>query len=245
MNPLFNRSAGNNAHHRAQRGRRLEELVSPCRYGRMAVVAVLIAVTALSCSSGCRSAIATALYLFKGDEVDAEYTGLKGKKVAVVCRAPAGLSYADSNVGKDLVQQISKLLADRVSKIKVVDAQKVNKWCDENNWEEYIEVGKAMKADVVIGVELERFSIYQAKTLYQGKANAAVRVCDCKDGGKVVFEKILPQTVYPPNAYVQTSDVQESEFRREFVGVLADQVARHFYSHDPYADLGQDNSALK
>jgi hypothetical protein len=209
------------------------------------MTAVLIAVAALSCSSGCRSAIATAMYLFKGDEVDAEYTGLKGKKVAVVCRPPAGLDSADSTVGKDLVQQMSKLLREQVPKIKVVDAQKVNKWCDENTWEEYVEVGKALKADVVVGVELEKFSIYQAKTLYQGKANAIVRVYDCKDGGKVVFEKILPQTVYPPNTFIQTSDVQEPEFRREFMGVLADQIARHFYGHDPYADLGQDNSALR
>ena len=42
-------------------------------------------------------------------------------------------------------------------------------------WEEYVEVGKAMKADMVVGVELEKFSIYQAQTLYQGKANASVR----------------------------------------------------------------------
>jgi ABC-type uncharacterized transport system auxiliary subunit len=213
---------------------------------RFAVAAaVVVAIAALASSGGCRSAIATAMYLFKGDEVDPEYTGLKGKKVAVVCRPPAGLNYANSTAGRDIVQQMSKLLQERVPKIKVVEAQKVSKWCDENTWEEYVEVGKALKADVVIGVELEKFSIYQAQTLYQGKANAVVRVYDCKDGGKVVFEKILPQTVYPPNTCIQTSDVQESEFRREFIGVLADQIARHFYSHDPYADLGQDGSSLR
>jgi hypothetical protein len=163
----------------------------------------------------------------------------------VVCRTITELNYANSGVGRDLVREMSKLLQERVPKIKVIDAQKVNKWCDENTWEEYVEVGKALKADIVVGVELEKFSIYQAQTLYQGKANASVHVYDCKDGGKVVFEKILPQAVYPPNAFIQTSDVQESEFRREFVGVLADQIARHFYSHDPYADLGQDNSALR
>ncbi len=210
-----------------------------------AVGAVLVAVAALSFSGGCQSALTTALYLIKGTDVDPDYPGLKGKKVAVVCRPITELSYANSGVSRDLVQQMSKLLNERVPRIKVVDAQKVNKWCDENAWEEYVEVGKALKADVVVGVELEKFSIYQAQTLYQGKANAIVRVYDCKDGGKVLFEKILPQVLYPPNTFIQTSDVQETEFRREFVGVLADQIARHFYSHDPYADLGQDNSALR
>ena len=207
--------------------------------------AVSLALAALALSGGCQSAITTAMYLIKGTDVDAEYPGLKGKKVAVVCRPVTELNYANSGVGRDLVHEMTKLLQEKVSKIKLVDAQKVNKWCDENTWEEYTEVGKALKADVVVGVELERFSIYQAQTLYQGKANAVVRVYDCKDGGKVLFEKILPQTVYPPNTYIQTSDVQETEFRREFIHVLADQIARHFYGHDPYADLGQDNSALR
>jgi uncharacterized protein YbjQ (UPF0145 family) len=217
---------------------------SHSKHGRLAA-AVLIASAVLILSGGCQAAIATAMYLIKGTDIPPEYPGLKGKKVAVVCRPITELNYANSGVGRDLVRQISKLLQERVPKIKVIDAQKVNKWCDENTWEEYAEVGKALKADAVVGVELERFSIYQAQTLYQGKANAAVRIYDCKDGGKVLFEKVLPQTLYPPNAYIQTSDVQESEFRREFVVVLADQIARHFYAHDPYADLGQDNSAFR
>jgi hypothetical protein len=224
------RFAGANGHH--------------TKYGRL-VAAVLIGFAALASFGGCSAAMTTAMYLIKGTDVEPEYPGLKGKKVAVVCRPITELNYANSAVGRDIVQQMSKLLQERVPKIKVVAAQKVNKWCDENTWEEYVEVGKALKADVVIGVELEKFSIYQAQTLYQGKANAVVRVYDCREGGKVIFEKILPQTIYPPNTFIQTSDVQESEFRREFVGVLSDQIARHFYSHDPNADLGQDNSALR
>jgi hypothetical protein len=214
---------------------------------RFAVAAVVLiaGVIVISASSGCRSAIATAMYLIRGNMVDPDYTGLKGKTIAVVCRPPAGLNYSNANAGKDIVQQMSKLLQERVPKVKVVDPQKVAKWCDENTWDEYVEVGKALKADMVVGVELEKFSIYQAQTLYQGKANSVVRVYDCKDGGKVVFEKILPQTVYPPNTFIPTSDVQESEFRHEFIGVLADQIARHFYAHDAYADLAQDNSALR
>jgi hypothetical protein len=213
---------------------------------RFALAAVvLIAIVALASFGGCQSAVATAMYLIKGTDVDPDYSGLKGKKVVVVCRTVTELNYANSGVGRDLVREMSKLLKERVPKIKVVDAQKVNKWCDENTWEEYVDVGKALKADMVVGVELERFSIHQSQTLYQGKANASVHVYNCKEGGKVVFEKILPQTVYPPNTFIPTSDVQETEFRREFVGVLADQIARHFYSHDPYSDLGQDNSALR
>jgi uncharacterized protein YbjQ (UPF0145 family) len=211
----------------------------------LAAAATFVASLALISSNGCRSALATAVYLIKGNEIEPEYKGLKNKKVAVVCRPLVGLQYVSPSVGRDLAQQISKLLQERVPKIKVVESQKVAEWCDENTWDEYFEVGKALKADMVVGVELENFSIYQGQTLYQGKANATIRVYDCNEGGKLVFEKILPRSVYPPNTFIQTSEVQENQFRREFIDVLADQIARHFYAHDSHADLAQDTMALR
>lgn len=194
---------------------------------------------------GCQSALLTAMVLLKGTDVDPDYPGLKGKKVAVVCRPLVSLQYNNSNVARDLAQQITTLLQQQVPKIQTVDQRKVTKWTDENTWEEYPEVGKAMKADFVVGVDLEAFTIFQGQTLYQGKANSTVRVYDCKQSGKVVFEKTLPQSIYPPNAGVPTSDRLEAEFRREFTLVLADQIARHFYAHDPHADMAQDVSALR
>ncbi|MCX5673407.1 MAG: hypothetical protein NTX87_00205, partial [Planctomycetota bacterium] len=135
-----------------------------------------------------------------------EFGGLKGKHVAVVCRPLPSLQYSNSNVGRDLAGQITLLLQQNVPKIKTVDQRKIAKWTDENRWEEYVEVGKAMKADVVVGIDLESFSLYQAQTLYQGKANATVQVYDCKSG-KILFEKTMPQSVYPPNTAIFTADM--------------------------------------
>lgn len=196
---------------------------------------------------GCRNALFTAMYLIKGTDVDPDFAELKGKTVAVVCRPMVSLQYSNSNVGKDLAQQITLLLQEQVPKIKTVDQRKIAKWTDENTWEEYAEVGKAVKADMVVAVDLESFSIYQGQTLYQGRANATVRVFDCsKTGkGKEVFHKNIPQAIYPPNAPIPASDRTEPEFRREFELVLANQIARHFYAHDPHADLAQDAAALK
>jgi hypothetical protein len=196
---------------------------------------------------GCQSALFTAVYLFKGMDVDADFGDLKGKKVAVVCRPMVSLQYSNSNVGKDLGQQISVMLQDQVPKIKVIDQKKIAKWTDENTWEEYPEVGKAMKADMVVAVDLESFSLYQGQTLYQGKANATVRVFDCsKTGkGKEVFRKSIPQCVYPPNMQIPASEKTEADFRHEFELELANRIARHFFSHDPYADLGKDAEAMK
>jgi hypothetical protein len=207
-------------------------------------VALVLAVAVLPLF-GCTSMLVTAMYLFKGNDVDPEFAELKGKKVAVVCRPMVALQYRNSSVARELAEQVTTLLEKNVPKIHVVDQRKVNKWTDENTWEEYREVGKAMKADMVVGIDLESFSIFQGQTVYQGKANAIVAVYDGEKKWKKVFEKVLPQSVYPPNSFVPTSDRLEGDFRREFVAVLADQISRYFYSHEPFPDMAQDSAALK
>lgn len=212
------------------------------RYGLAVflVIAVLIVP-----GFGCRTGLFSLMYLIKGMDVDPDYAGLKGKKVAVVCRPVASLQYRNANAGRDIAEQVTQLLEAKVPKVHVIDQRKVNRWADENTWEDYREVGKALKADMVVGIDLESFSIYKGQTLYQGKANATIHVYDCKNGGKLVFEKIVPQSLYPPNAAVPTSDRTEPEFRQEFIAVLSDQIARHFYAHDPHADFAQDATAFR
>jgi hypothetical protein len=213
---------------------------------RHGIALVLALAVALLPAVGCQSVLVTAMYLIHGTDVDPDFKDLKGKKVAVVCRPMVTLQYRDSSAGRDLAQQVTLLLQNELKdKIQMIDQRKVAKWTDENTWEEYSEVGKALKAEMVVGIDLESFSIFQGQTLYQGKANATIKVFDCRKGSKLVFEKTIPQSIYPPNAGIATSERTEAEFRREFLLVLANQIARHFYSHDPYADLGQDAAALR
>jgi hypothetical protein len=207
-------------------------------------------------SSGCVSGLATMMYLIKGTNVDPEYKHLKGKTVAVVVRPVVDLQYRNPNVPRELAQQIGNYLQANVSKIKVIDQQKVAAWCDENNPEEVMQLGKDLKADMVVSVELAGFSLFQGQTIYQGKAVSSIQVFDCRDeakkakdkestkgaqerGNNIVFEKTLPQTVEPPNSGIPTSDMQEYEFRQKFIRVLADQIARHFYPHDSHADFAR------
>jgi hypothetical protein len=62
--------------------------------------------------------------------------------------------------------------------------------------------------------------------------------------GTVVFEKLPPQSVYPPNTGIPTQELQEPEFRRKYVGVLADEIARNFYEHDSRANFAADAAAI-
>jgi len=216
------------------------------RYGyTLAVFALAAAMLSTAC--GCRSALATAAYLVKGTNVDAEFDGLEQKKVAVVCRPLASMTFSNANVAKDLAREVSLLLKNNVPKIEMIDQQKVNQWLDENGgWADYSEFGgeDRLGADVLVGIDLQGFSIYQSQVLYQGKANVKLTVYDCANDNEIVFEKELPQSVYPPNAVISTSEKQERQFRREYLRILADQIGRCFYAHDRHADYALDVNAL-
>ena len=211
------------------------------RYGHLPLLLALL--TTLVAAGGCASALATAVWLIKGPNVPAEYDGLRDKSVVVVCRPFTNSLYANPGVAKDISRQISLLLERHVRKIEVIDQRKVAEWIDENTWDEYTEVGNALEADMVLGIDLEQFSIFQGQTIYQGKANVIFKVYDCATG-EAVFERSPRQSVYPPNHVVSATDVQESEFRREFVAVLSDEIARHFYPHDPHAYFAMDSVTI-
>ena len=186
------------------------------------------------------SALATAAWVLKGNDVEADYTGLKNKRVAVVCRPLVELQYSTGNrSAQDVAVEVGNLLRQRVKKVSIVDPREVAEWTDEHDWDDFAEVGRALKADMVVGIDIEDFSLFQSQTLYQGKTKLTVTVYDVADGGKVAYRKSLPRIVYPPNRGVDTS-LPEEDFRRRFVAHLADVIGRHFYSHDLQADVALD-----
>ena len=173
--------------------------------------------------------------MIEGTDDDADFAGLKEKKVVVVCRPMVSLQYRNATVARDLAQEVGDRIKANVPKVTVVDQQKVAAWADENSWDEYYEVGKALEADMVVGIDLTSFSVYEGQTLYRGRANASVAVYNVKTKEKV-FQRPLPQCVFPIHTAKPAQDVSEADFRRQFVGVLADKVGRYFYAHDPHAD---------
>jgi len=160
------------------------------------------------------------------------------RQVAVVCRLAPLLQYGNANVDRDLARQMTLLLQQHLPKIATTDQRKINRWTDENVWEEYTELGDAMKADVVVGIDVDSFTVYAGQTLYQGKADVTVKVYDCRNG-KLLLEKELPQIVYPPDVPIQSTECSEAEFRRHFLGVLAQRIGELFYGPHVEVDLAK------
>jgi hypothetical protein len=208
-------------------------------------IGLLLALSALTAGiAGCTSFLAAAAYIIKGHNVNAEFDGLKGKRVAVVCRPLAQLEYSAGNASTELAKRLSYLLKQHLRKIDIIDQDKINEWTDEHNWEDFTEIGEALDADLVLGIDLREFGMYQSMTLYQGHARMAFAVYDMRDGGQIIYQKTMPKSVYPPNTGIPTSEKSDDEFRRQYLGVLADEIGRHFYDHDGLADFAQDVDAL-
>lgn len=208
---------------------------------KFVAVGLLLGMTA---SSGCTQALLTGAYLVKGVERPAEFKELKGKKVAVVCRPIVELQYSTSSSAERLADNVGVLLKSKLKKTELVGQQKIQSWADEHDWEEFAEVGKAMKSDYVVGIEIEDFKLYQGQTIYQGRARVTVKVCDMAKGGETVYRKDIPEIVYPPQGGVPTSEKREDEFRRQFIGVVSEQVGRLFYGYDYRRDVAIDSTTL-
>ncbi len=213
------------------------------RYGYLLISLSLLG--AIVSVIGCRSVLTTAAYLIKGTNVDADFEGLEEKRVAVICRPVTAITFRH-DVSNDLAQEVAHLLQERVKDIEVIDHAKVREFTDENTWDEFTEVAEHIEADMVVGIDLEDFTIFnQGQAFYQGRATATVWVYDCVEGGTHVYKTELPQILYPPNSARLASDLPQAQFRSRFVHVLADQIGRHFYPHDPHANFAVDVDALQ
>ena len=97
-----------------------------------------------------------------------------------------------------------------------------------------------MKADRVVVVELEHFSLFKGKTLYQGNSSVALAVYDMDSDGQILWDSHLGDVLFPKNSGIPAQDKSERQFQQEYVGILADHIAKHFYKHDPHASFAID-----
>lgn len=206
-------------------------------------VGLLLMAGVLLAATGCHRIVATAVYIWKGTAEPAEYTGLEGRRVVVVCRPPSSLEYRHAGAARDLAKQTGGLLACSVKGIDVVNPMDVENWTDESDVEDFRELGKALHADMVVLIELEEFRLRNGPTLYQGNADVTVTVHDLREGDRIVWEKPLGQILYPEHSSVPAQEKPLAHFHRQFIEVLAERIARNFYEHDLNFGFASDATA--
>ena len=200
-------------------------------------LAALAAAILLPVACGC-STLLTAAYLLQPADVPAEFSGLKGKHVAVVCRPIVELEFSDAGSARELASLVGAQVENKVRRARLIGQQEVARWIDENSWVDYPTLGKSLDADIVMGIDLEEFRLHEGSTLYRGRATAHVRVYDVATK-KVLFDKRIDDFAFPANSAIPASDRTEADFRGMFLQMLSQKISRCFHayeSRDVFAD---------
>ncbi len=201
----------------------------------------LLALMMVSTTGCIHSILATGIYLWQGGNVvPAQCDELKDQRVIVVCRPPASNEYRHAGAARNVGKRISSLLGENVKGIDVVSPREVDNWVDEQDWENFKDLGRAVKATRIVYVELDHFDLYKGTTLYQGNAEVKVTIYDMTQQGKEVWSRNVGQLLFPRNSGIPSADKPVQEFERQFVEVVATQTASLFYKHDPNVDFAMD-----
>ncbi len=193
----------------------------------------------LAAAGGCTT-LGGLAYLVNPDDVPAETTALRGKHVAVVCRPAVELEYSDAGSSRELARLVGESLTEKVRRCRVIGSSEVARWLDENDWVDYPTLGKAVDADIVVGIDLEEFRLHEGSTLLKGRAKFRIRAFDI-DQGKVVFDKRVDDFAYPAAGAIPSSDCSESKFRETFLSLLSRRIARSFHAHDSREHFAEEN----
>lgn len=197
----------------------------------------------LSSTTGCiQSILATGIYLWQGGNVvPAQCEELNKQRVVVICRPPSTNEYRHAGASRSIGKRVSALLGENVKGIDVVSPREVDNWIDEQDWENFKDLGRAVEATRIVYIELDNFDLYKGTTLYQGDADVHVTVYDMSTReGDQIWSRNVGQILFPRNAGIPSADKSVQEFQDQFVEVVSVQTASLFYKHDPNADFALD-----
>jgi hypothetical protein len=204
----------------------------------------LVALGLLAGTSGC-SALATLTYWIQGPtKVPAKFTGLEKKRVAVVCLDNKSLS-GPGGEADAIAKSVGLTLSQHVPEIQMVRPAEIADWIDNQSSDltDYRDVGRGVKADMVVGIDLGAFSIHAGQTLLKGRARVGVKVFDMTKGGEVVYDAPLKEIAWPENGARHVTE-NEANFRAIFIHTLSQKIARDFYDYELLDDFGSDAAHL-
>ena len=213
---------------------------------RLRPTVLLIALGVLCGQPGCIARFAALLrHATVGNTVPAKYQNFEERKVAVVCLSRSN-SFGSTTAAEAVNRQTIKYMRNHIERLHVVDLQKIERWMDENDWNEidYRELGQGIDADVLIAVDIDRFTLYEGKNLFKGRADVQITIYDMTLDGQVVLEDTPPEIVYPVTAGFFTAEISESEFKKQFIDFVAYRIARNFYPYELSEDFGRDPSSV-
>lgn len=208
--------------------------------------ALIVGAVLLMSTSGCVGLAAQILYMIKGSQIEAECPiKLEDKRVAVVCLSKGSLG--NGSEASALARGVAAILRSQVKEIEMVRYTEIEDWMDTNDWDQidYRAVGRGVNADLLIAIDLSSISYYEGSvTLYKGRATYTITLYDMEKGGKQAWQKSVPEFAFPAHGGRPSTDMIETQFKQEFLKLVAQDIARCFHSYEKIESLAGDARGL-
>jgi hypothetical protein len=145
---------------------------------------------------------------------------------------------SDRQLTELLARQIDQMSRENQEKVKIVSPRKVEEYKNLHpDWKSLDpeQVGKYFKADYVINLEINQFSLYEpnaAEQLLRGRTHILVSVVDVNNPDDTPLPKEFSYT-YPgePRGGLDASEMHPIQFRNLFLEHAARRLAFYFVSH--------------
>jgi hypothetical protein len=171
-------------------------------------------------------------------KVPAEFTGLEGRRVAIVIFADQRVQYENPQARLTLGSVVRAKMNEHLKNVSVVDPAKVVRYQDENaHWEtlDKAELAKQFGADFVLYITLVEYSTREIGSidLYRGRITAQ---CGLYEAGKSdeegrVWSCDRIAVVYPEAAPVGVPGESGRSVREAAERLWADALVKKFYEH--------------
>lgn len=161
----------------------------------------------------------------------------KGKEVvvAIFISAAPGIgpefTRSEEKLASDIATKLPEMAKENKQKLIVLDPTLVSKFKLKNpNWKliHASERGRALGADFVLDISLDKMSFYQPGSqnkLYEGRAEVTVSVYNVDAGpGEPIYNYSYP-FLYPHTGAFDTSAVPLHRFKQEFLNRLATEIS--------------------
>lgn len=208
---------------------------SAVRVSRRDALGALLGAAGLTMATqtGCVGTLAHMMWVAKGHQIPAKCTALDGQRTAVVTVAGSGFRREDDTITR-LNRKVASLLAVNVPKIDLVAPEFVDRWRDDNRWDEvdYVSLGRGVNAQAVLAIDIFEFTTIEGSTTLRGKAAWKATVYQTiTENGTLVFREPLTETKFPEHGSSGDID-QEDKFRGDFIEYVATTIATNFYAFD-------------
>lgn len=212
---------------------------SKLRCYSLSTLATLLLISCIAFSSGCINLAANMIHAIQGNMVPAEFDGLSGKRVAIVCRTDEGLKSSATNT--ILHNNLQAALAMHLEDVKLVRRSQLEKWYAQNPEDryDYYKVGEGVDADLVVAVEVSNLKLKNGQTLYRGVSDISVKVLDM-EREVLLFHKQMPEISFPNSTGKPITDTSENKFRQFYLAYVTRKIGALFYPVDAHADYAID-----